>query len=139
MDKRLLIGLAVAAVITVALYWLTGDTKALVTGDLANNQEEMTALAQSMLSGETDEALLDKYTATYDIDCYAQQEMVQFTVAGSAYNGVYYSASDEPLAFQGTEAELTADDSGWTWIAEGDNGGRTEKLSDNWYYFEAWF
>lgn len=139
MDKRLLIGLAVAAVTTVALYWLTGDSKALVTGDLMNNQEEMTVLSQSMLRGEIDAALLDKYTATYDIDCYAEKEMVQFTVAGSAYNGVYYSASDEPLAFQGTEAELIADDIGWSWVAEGDNGGCTEKISDHWYYFEAWF
>lgn len=138
MDKRLLIGLAVAAVSTVALYWLTGDTKALVSGDLMNNQEEMTALAQSMLNGETDTALLDKYTATYDIDCFVEAEMVQFTVAGS-YNGVYYSMTDEPLAFQGASVEFTQSEDGWNWTGEGDNGGYTEKISDNWYYFEAWF
>ena len=26
----------------------------------------------------------------------------------------------------------------WTWRAEGDNHGMTKKISDKWYYFEAW-
>lgn len=139
MNRRFLLGLAVAAVITAALYWMTANTKALVSGDLMNNQEEMTALAQSMLNGNTEEALLDKYTATYYIDCYAEQNMVQFIVAGSNYAGVYYSQSDEPLAFQGAAVPLSAEGNGWTWTGGGDNHGYTERISDNWYYFEARF
>lgn len=68
--------------------------------------------------------------------------MVEFvlTTRGDTYYGCYYSPNDVPLAFQNTEAELTqCGHDSWKWQGEGDNGGKTIKIMDNWYYFEASF
>ena len=66
-------------------------------------------------------------------------KMVEYTVtaAGSTYYGFYYSPDDVPLAFQNTDTALTESDGGWVWQAEGDNHGRTYRLAEDWFYFEA--
>ena len=52
----------------------------------------------------------------------------------------YYSPDDVPLSFQNCNIALIGDGKGgWTWSAEGDNHGRTKKIFDKWYYFEASF
>ena len=70
-----------------------------------------------------------------------EHEMVEYTVAtaGSTYYGFYYSPDDVPLAFQNTDTPLTEADGGWVWQAEGDNHGRTYRLKEDWFYFEAEF
>ena len=137
MDKRNIALLAGLVLVIVGAFWMVGDTQQLVVSDLQANEAEMTTLAQSLLFGEKDEDLYEKYSSTYDIACYAEDGMVQYTVAGSAYSGVYYSAEDVPLAYQGADAELIEADGGWNWSAEGDNSGYTEKISEGWYYFEV--
>ena len=58
---------------------------------------------------------------------------------GRQYYGCYYSPDDEPRGFQSVEVTLVPDgENRWTWRAEGDNHGMTKKISDKWYYFEAW-
>lgn len=58
---------------------------------------------------------------------------------GRQYYGCYYSPDDEPRGFQNVEVTLVPDgENCWTWHAEGDNRGMTKKISDKWYYFEAW-
>ena len=58
---------------------------------------------------------------------------------GRQYYGCYYSPDDEPRGFQSVEVTLMPDgENCWTWRAEGDNHGMTKKISDKWYYFEAW-
>ena len=58
---------------------------------------------------------------------------------GRQYYGWYYSPDDEPRGFQSVEVTLVPDgENRWTWRAEGDNHGMTKKISDKWYYFEAW-
>ena len=58
---------------------------------------------------------------------------------GRQYYGCYYSPDDEPRGFQSVEVTLVPDgENCWTWRAEGDNHGMTKKISDKWYYFEAW-
>ena len=71
-----------------------------------------------------------------------EHSMVEFliTTRGDSYYGCYYSPDDVPLAFQNTEAELTqCGHDSWKWSAEGDNAGKTMKIMDHWYYFEASF
>lgn len=147
-DKKWLVLIGVAAAITFALYWLTSDTKGLLTGDLVNNQEELTILAQHLLGQESADgaALLDKYSSTYEIDVWQEDKVcVEFHGGASgfgsetSYYGFYYSPEDELIALHGHEAEFTADGTGWRWIGDGDNGGYVEKVLDNWYYFEANF
>ena len=58
---------------------------------------------------------------------------------GRQYYGCYYSPDDEPRGFQSVEVTLVPDgENRWTWRADGDNHGMTKKISDKWYYFEAW-
>lgn len=58
---------------------------------------------------------------------------------GRQYYGCYYSPDDEPRGFQSVEVTLVPDgENRWTWRAEGDNHGMTKKITDRWYYFEAW-
>ena len=72
-----------------------------------------------------------------------EHEMVEYTVAtaGSTYYGFYYSPDDVPLAFQNTDVPLVPAETeeGWIWTAEGDNRGRTYRLAERWFYFEAKF
>ena len=58
---------------------------------------------------------------------------------GRQYYGCYYSPDDVPRGFQNVEVTLVPDgENRWTWRAVGDNHGMTKKISDKWYYFEAW-
>ncbi len=61
-------------------------------------------------------------------------------VANSVYYGCYYSPEDVPLCLDNAKFPLISHgENAWTWQGEGDNGGRTEKIKDKWYYFEAHF
>ncbi len=61
-------------------------------------------------------------------------------VSSSTYRGFYYSFDGVSVAFQGADVPLTeAEDGGWTWQGEGDNGGRTRAIGNNWFVFEAHF
>ena len=71
-----------------------------------------------------------------------EHPMYEFTLSvwGDTYYGCYYSPDDVPLSFQNCNIALIGDGKGgWTWSAEGDNHGRTKKIFDKWYYFEASF
>lgn len=58
----------------------------------------------------------------------------------TTYYGCYYSWDDVPLAFQNLDVSLTqCGHDSWKWKDEGDNWGKTRKIMDNWYYFEASF
>lgn len=68
--------------------------------------------------------------------------MLEFVLItrGDSYYGCYYSPDDVPLAFQNTDAELVqCGHDSWRWKAEGDNHGKTRKINNHWYYFEASF
>ena len=75
-----------------------------------------------------------------------EHTMVEFLISASGfgsettYYGCYYSPDDVPLAFQNLDVELTqCGHDSWKWYGEGDNAGKTMKIMDNWYYFEASF
>ena len=77
-----------------------------------------------------------KYANTWE----GEHAMVEFLIStrGDTYYGCYYSPDDVPLAFQNTVADLTqCGHDSWKWSAEGDNAGKTMKIMDHWYYFEA--
>lgn len=73
-------------------------------------------------------------------------DMIEFSLFASGfgsettYYGCYYSFDDVPLAFQNGDVDLVQNGHDyWEWKGEGDNWGATQKLADNWYYFEASF
>lgn len=147
--KALLGILLVGVIMFIAVHLLYGDSYKLLSGDVLNNQEEMTQLAEALLKGEETE-LYDKYDITYDISVWNTEDIiVQFLLPtesegvapASKYVGVYYSPDDVVTGFQGVIGTHQPDGEGWSWSegSNGDNGGYTQKITDNWYYFEAWF
>ena len=109
LNWKALAGILLAAVaMFIAVNVLYGDSYKLLSGDVINNQEDMTQLAETLLSGgETD--LYDKYEITYDIE--AKDGAVIFTVPDSEI-GVYYTADNQPIS------------------------GEDSFITDGWYYFE---
>ena len=59
----------------------------------------------------------------------------------SKYYGFYYSPDDVPVAYQNVNDNLThVSDDEWKWSDNGtDNGDRTIRIIENWFYYEAWF
>ena len=58
---------------------------------------------------------------------------------GRQYYGCYYSPDDVPRGFQNVEVTLVPDgENRWTWRAENNKHSMKKKISDKWYYFEAW-
>ena len=75
------------------------------------------------------------------IDVFAgENTIVEFSVRNitKQYSGFYYSIDDVPTAYQSAPIELfEIENEVWEWKAEGDNKGKTIKIKDNWYYYEA--
>lgn len=56
------------------------------------------------------------------------------------YYGFYYSENNNPSTFQNCDEKLVQyKTNSWEWIGTGDNKGKTIKIIDNWFYFEAKF
>ena len=71
-----------------------------------------------------------------------ENSIVEFSIGSKfkQYCGFYYSEDDVPVAFQNAPVELQQlETDKWEWKAEGDNKGKTIKIKDNWYYYEAMF
>lgn len=75
-----------------------------------------------------------------------EHQMVEFLISGfglgsaTSYYGCYYSPDDVPLTFQNGNEKLTqCGHDSWKWQGKGDNQGKTMKIMDHWYYFEASF
>jgi hypothetical protein len=105
------------------------------------HREESEEFALACLAGEG----ADTYNG-WDVDCYKENGQVEFWVSGfglgssTSYKGIYYSALDIPLGFQGAKVDFTADGDGWIWKEEnGDNWQFTERIFENWFWFEAHF
>ena len=83
------------------------------------------------------------WLGNYDYNSFAREHsMLQITLTarGSTYYGCYYSFDDVPLPFQNADVSLVQDGHEyWEWQAEGDNHGSTERITENWFYFEASF
>ncbi len=106
--KAIISILLVGVVMFIVMNVLYGDSYKLLSGDVINNQEQMTQLAESLLKGENSE-LYDKYDITYDI--VPQDGAVRFYLPESEI-GVYYVTVDQPIAPEDT------------------------LIAEHWYYFE---
>lgn len=70
---------------------------------------------------------------------YEDSNVIEFEVKSLSkqYSGFYYSQNDIPFAFQNTNNELKKENyNTWSW-KDGNNGGITIKIKNNWYYYEA--
>ncbi len=98
----------------------------------------------AVVEGDLDNVKLPNYiwvrkTAAWQ----GEHTMVEFYLSTgwlAGYSGCYYSFDDVPLTFQNTRAELIPQGPDqWSWQGEGDSRGKTVKITDHWYYFEASF
>ena len=110
----------------------------LITGYVKSHADELEQIAQDAGYVRQSEGLIKIQKSVN------RPDMVEFEcwafgiVPASTYKGFYYSENDEPIPFQGVMQKLTADGNGWAWQEpESDNHGYTEKIMDNWYYYEA--
>lgn len=104
-------------------------------GDINEVEAEFLSNPMPILSG------IDQY-----IVWPGEHDMVEFYLFGNgfgsqtSYYGCYYSFDDVPLPYCYATTDLVQEgENYWTWLGEGDNHGATRKLSDHWYYFEAYF
>ena len=111
LNWKAIIGILLAAVVMfIVVNVLYGDSYKLLSGDLLNNQEELTQLAQELLSDNESE-LFDKYDITYDIE--AKDGAVFFHVPSSSV-GMYYVSDDVALSM-----------------------GADREICDNWYFYDT--
>ena len=123
-------------------YSLTDDTEHLYKEFsifVNENETELEKVAESYLKGEnTKYPNKIKSVAFYE----GENSIVEFSIGSKfkQYCGFYYSEDDVPVSFQNAPIELRQlETDEWEWNAEGDNKGKTIKIKDNWYYYEATF
>lgn len=119
------------------------NDKASVFEYIQNNKSELESFAKDIIENhKIENTSYNEWTVSY----YPSTDMVQFTVSSSRfasshnYKGFYYSPTDIPLGYQGTDLEFIKTETGWEWKEpKGDNVQYTEKIVENWYWFEMDF
>ena len=109
-----------------------------------NNNSELAAVAEDIIE---DNITVNSKYKRWNIDYYAQSDVpvVEFTVksfgigSSSGYKGFYYSPDNMPVGFQGVETVFVQNGDRFEYSYEGDNAGFTEKICENWYWFEMNF
>lgn len=110
----------------------------------ARNEEALQALAQRFDAGERAALTKNGLHGVQRICVVANPARLEihtgaFGIApASTYSGLYYSPTDEPMAFD-SGAALQEEEEGWSWHGVGDNRGMTCRICKNWFYFEASF
>ena len=137
--KRIVTIILWIAAIAVIFVWTAPEQR--VDRFVAKNAETLEEALNEDLSGDYSQGAGVQYT------CWGKEgehPIGEFSFGssllhGRQYYGCYYSPNDEPRGFQSVEVMLVPDgENRWTWRAEGDNHGMTKKITDRWYYFEAW-
>lgn len=106
------------------------------------NQEKLTAYAQNVID---EQPLNPKYYNGWRVYYYSEN-MVEFCTSSfgltpsTTYKGFYYSADDLPHGFQNVPVDFHETENGWEWTElVGDNIQYTERITLNWYWYEAKF
>lgn len=112
------------------------------------HQTELCEIAAGIISGETETPYqYNDYTAHYYKAASVKEPVVEFYVhsfgiaPSGFYAGFYYSPKDIPVRFQGAGTAMEPHKNGKAWVYDetGDNHGYTEKICNNWYWFEFYF
>lgn len=108
------------------------------------NTIQLEELALGQLAGE--ETLNEYLGVQVEGVFQGESPIVQFRYSSSglgpstSYYGFYYSPSDTPATFQNGNFPLNETEQGfWEWTDGTDNGGVTNRIAQNWFYYEAWF
>lgn len=99
--------------------------------------------AENLLE-ECEDTTSDQY-GFWKVTCYPEDDLVEFHTGGaglvfnSTYLGFYYSPDNTHKVFQGADIPLNVNDNLADWYGEGDNWGKSTRLIDKWFWFEASF
>ena len=112
-----------------------------------NNQTELCQLAQDIIEGKikTPYQQGDYSVQYFKSPSAASEPIVEFNghsygiVPSGYYTGFYYSPKDIPVRYNGSGTAMEPFKNGWAYQEAGDNHGYTEKICDNWYWFEFYF
>lgn len=104
-------------------------------------EDRLTSYAEAWISEGGDEDYLPRgYVGFgYYIDICPSAGGVFFKHYGLKETGFFYSASGEPIGYQGTDAEFEKRGDGWLW-QEHSGGGNwmyAEHIIGNWYWYEV--
>ncbi len=130
-----------AGILSFTAVFIMPNTKWGITTTAKLWEDEITAYAIELLEqGETER----KEFLQYSIEPYPDAGLVVFAntgINGFGYTGFYYSATGEPMGFQGETLEFyVIEGYGWMWHEErGDNWQYSEHIVGNLYWFEAHF
>lgn len=81
----------------------------------------------------------------WKVTYYPEDRLVEFHTGGaglvsnSTYWGFYYSPDNTHKVFQGADTHLNVNGNLADWYEEGDNWGKSTRLLDKWFWFEASF
>ncbi len=106
-------------------------------------QENQAMLQECVLGNDPEQAKQIKGVQSVRYD--ADEDYYEFYCGGagivpaSSYYGFYYSPQDAPLAVDATQTEnLSPVQDGYGWReTKGDNSYYTERIMENWYYYES--
>lgn len=131
------VGLIIALLLCFIFY------PALVQSYVQARHEKLEAYALELLKTE-------KYShyGLWSVYAYPEKGLVQFQTGGSGlapgstYEGFYYSIEDIHIPYQGFDMEQTTQGYTAYWAGDpetSDNWGKSTKIMDHWYWFEAHF
>lgn len=132
--KALCAVLAVAFIFTV-FYFAVPQLRVRLFVEWYDNSIEHGYETQSGLPG----GMVFKTSNIWSSDEHDMLELVLFEYGDTSY-GCYYSPDDVPLPFQNMDVEILHDGHySWKWDDKGEETyhGKTSKIKDKWYYFEA--
>jgi len=141
------ISIIIAAVLVIlAIYTVNyvSNPERQIKNFINENSKELVTIAESYLNSDT---TVKTYKGVKVEQAFrGNNDIVQFYYGGkgiapaSKYYGFYYSPDDVPVAYQNANCNLTdVSDDEWKWSDGTDNGGRTIRIMENWFYYEAWF
>ena len=96
------------------------------------------------INGDGEIYLADTY-GLWKVNCYPADGLVEFHTGGaglvsnSTYLGFYYSKDNAHKVFQGANIPLNVNKNVADWYGEGDNWGKSMRLIEKWFWFEANF
>lgn len=145
--KKVFIIIAVVLFVFVLLFFSPRIAKTISKSStfsyVQNNQTELTETVNKIISGDAGYPYNhDKYIVYYSAA--SPKPIVEFVgysfgiVPSGFYTGFYYSPENIPVRFQGSGTAMEPSKNGWAYTEMG-NRGYTEKICDNWYWFEFYF
>lgn len=145
--KRILLIILICSVVTLIIYCINRDQQEKkIIAFVEENKSDLLRIASRQLEGDFSVSTYKNIKIDGVFKNSESESIVQFFYSGAGiapagiYYGFYYSPTDTPAAFQNFDISLKRENGKWSWSEENtDNGGITKRISEGWYYYEAWF